>query len=164
LGAHVIPLVRIGRIDGDGSHSGSGCRGDLVAHEREQRRHQNRRPRTPPPQQQRRHEVDRRLAPPGALHHERALLAVDERLDRLELPLVKLRVVPPHERLEHVEGVASGGGCRSWGHPHSMTLTPDRRAGPIRVRANLKWLGESPPQDDGVLHERQLIPPLGYSS
>ena len=72
--------------------------GDLVAHEREQRRDEHGRPGAAPAQQQRRDEVHRRLAPAGALHDERAAALVDERLDRLELPVVELGVVAADER------------------------------------------------------------------
>ena len=41
-------------------------------------------------QEHRRDEVDRRLAPPGALHDEGAAVVVDERLDGLELAVVEL--------------------------------------------------------------------------
>ena len=59
-------------------------------------------------QQQRRDEVHRRLAPPGALHDERAAPAVDERLDGLELPVVELGVGAAHEFAERGEGLACG--------------------------------------------------------
>ncbi len=65
---------------------------DLIAHERQQRRHEHGRPRTLTPQQQRRDEIDRRLAPAGALHHQRAAAPFDERLDRLVLAVVEVGV------------------------------------------------------------------------
>ena len=89
---HVVPLVRVRRVDRHRPHPGPLGGGDLVAHEREQRGHEHGRAGAARAQQQRRDEVHRRLAPPGALHDERAAAAVDERLDRLELPVVELGV------------------------------------------------------------------------
>ena len=51
----------------------------------EQRRHEQRRPAPPAAQQLGRDEVDGALAPPGALHDERAAPLLDQRTDRLEL-------------------------------------------------------------------------------
>ena len=118
LGEHVAPLVRVGGVDLHRPHPRPrGCR-DLVAHEREQRRDEHRRPGAAAAQQQRRDEVDRRLAPPGALHDECPAAVVDERLDRLELPVVEVGVVAPDERAQHLEGLGAGrgGGCHGL-HP-----------------------------------------------
>ena len=43
LREHVVPLVLVGRVDRDRPHTGARRRGDLVAHQREQRRDQDRR-------------------------------------------------------------------------------------------------------------------------
>ena len=115
---HVGPLVRVRRVDRHGAHARPLGGGDLVAHEREQRGHEHGRPGASAAQQQRRDEVHRRLAPPGALHDERAAPAVDERLDGLELPVVEFGVGAAHEFAERGEGrtrvasVTTGAGGR----------------------------------------------------
>ena len=98
----VGPLVGVRGVDRDRSHAGPGSSGHLVAHERQQGRHEHRRPTPTTPEQQRRQEVHGGLAPPGALHHQRTLPVLDQRGDRLELPGVEDRVGPPRERSERL--------------------------------------------------------------
>ena len=87
----VVPLVRVGGVDGHGPHARALGGGHLVAHERDERRDEQRRAGALLPEQRRRDEVDRRLAPPGALHDQRAPPVVDQRADGLELPFVERR-------------------------------------------------------------------------
>ena len=85
----VTPVGRIGRVHRHGAHPGTLGRGDLVAHQRQERTDDDRRPGTLGTAERRRHEVDGRFAPPGALHHERTLPLLDQCQDRLELPIVE---------------------------------------------------------------------------
>src|SRR5690606_6106195 len=99
-------------------------RGDLVAHERDEGRYEERRPGSGVAQQLRRDEVDGRLAPARALHDERAAAGSDERLDRLELAVVEGRVVAPHELSEGDEcGVVQAAG----GHGSTLSAWSDIR-------------------------------------
>lgn len=113
---HVAPLVRVGGVDRDSAHAHALGRGDLVAHEREQRRHQHGGPCAPATQQERRDEVHGRLAPSRALHDERAPTPVDQRLDGLELSFVEVGIVTPDELAQGGERVGTDVGCGSRGH------------------------------------------------
>ena len=95
----------VGRIDGGGPHAGAFGSGHLVAHQRQQRRDDQRGTGAPAPQQQARHEVDRRFAPAGALHHQCPASAGDERLHGLELALVELRRVMAHQGPQQRRGL-----------------------------------------------------------
>ena len=95
-----LPLVDVGGVDRDRADAGTLRRGDLVAHQREQRADDDGRPRARLAQQLGRDEVDRRLAPPGALHDERAAGVDGERLDGGPLVLAQHGVVPADEGLE----------------------------------------------------------------
>ena len=64
------PLVGVGGVHGHGAQPGPPRGVDLVAHQGQQRRDDQRRPGAAGAQQRGREEVDRRLAPPGALHDE----------------------------------------------------------------------------------------------
>ena len=75
----------------------------LVAHERQKRGDENGGPGTVLPKQEGRDEVHRRLAPPGALHHECPPVFIDQRADRLDLPLVKVGIVATDELAQHGE-------------------------------------------------------------
>ena len=77
---------------------------DLVAHQRQQRRDEQRRARALLAEQLGGDEVDRALAPPGALHDERAPALLDERPDRLELVAPEVGVVA-HELAERGAGL-----------------------------------------------------------
>ena len=80
-----VPVVDVGAVDRGGMDAGTLRHVDLVPHEREQRRDQERRPRAAITQQPRRDEVHRTLAPTGALHDEGATTVVDQGLDSLPL-------------------------------------------------------------------------------
>ena len=62
-----VPLVDVGRVDRATHDAGPAGGLHLVAHQGKQRRHDHRGTRAAGPQQRGRDEVDRRLAPPGAL-------------------------------------------------------------------------------------------------
>lgn len=84
-----------------------GGRLDLVAHEGEQRGDDHGGPAALGPQQGRGHEVDRGLAPPRPLDHERAASVGDQRLDRSPLVLAqpgRARVVPDEAGEDRVGG------------------------------------------------------------
>ena len=91
------PLVGVGGVEGHRTDAGALGRGDLVAHEREQRADDDGRTGPLGPPQRRRDEVDGRLAPPGALHDEHPAAPLDELGDRLELPLAEVDVVAAHQ-------------------------------------------------------------------
>ena len=87
-----LPLLDVGGVDRDRADAGALGGGDLVAHQREQRRDDDRRAGALRAEQQRRHEVDRRLAPAGALHDQGAPAVDGQRLDRGPLVVVQHRV------------------------------------------------------------------------
>ena len=62
---------------------------DLISHQRQKRRDNQRRSARPIPQQPRRDEIDEALSPPGPLHDEQALAPVRQRVDGLELAVPK---------------------------------------------------------------------------
>ncbi len=95
-----LPLLDVGRVDGDRADPGALGGRDLVAHQREQRRDDDGRAGPLLAQEQRGDEVDRRLAPPGALHHQRPAAFEDQRLDRAPLVVAQDRVVAPDQRAE----------------------------------------------------------------
>jgi hypothetical protein len=68
LGHDRVPVLQIGRVDRAGVHAGPRRRIDLVAHQREQRRDDDRRAGTARSQQRGCDEVDGRLPPSGPLH------------------------------------------------------------------------------------------------
>ena len=102
-----LPLLDVGGVDGDRADAGPLGGGDLVAHQRQQRRHDDRRAAAPGTQQQRRDEVDRRLAPSGPLHHQRAAPVDDQGLDRGPLVVVERDVVASDERAQMRLGLLS---------------------------------------------------------
>ena len=129
----LLPLLHVGGVDGDRADARALGRGDLVAHQREQRRDDHRRPDCPARRSSSgRDEVDRRLAPPGALHDERPAAVDHQRLDRRPLVVVELRVVVAHERAQVLLGTGAGGGRRE----QVMTRVyqrPRRAARPLRL-------------------------------
>ena len=140
---HLGPLVGVRGVHGHGPQPGPASRVDLVAHERQQRRHDQRGAAAAGPHQCGGDEVDRRLAPAGALHDEDPLTRLDERGDRLELAVAEGR-----DRVAHQPGqqrcsllgerrgdrrADSGGGG---GHRVSPSQPPDTTVAAHRAR----WL------------------------
>ena len=127
-GGHLGPLVGVGGVHRHRAQPGPPGGVDLVAHQRQQRRHDQRRAAAAGPDQGGGHEVDRRLAPAGALDDEHPLAAVDQRRDRLELPVAELRGrvadQPAQQglRLRGEGGRGSGGGR---GHRATPPQAPD---------------------------------------
>ena len=109
LRVHLLPLRHVRGVDGHGLDPCARGRGDLVAHEGQQRRDDHGGPGSARAQQRRRHEVDGRLAPPRALHHERAAPERDERLDGRPLVLAQDGVVAAHERPQRLLGLLAQG-------------------------------------------------------
>ena len=109
-----LPLLGVRGVDGHRPDAGPLGGRDLVAHQRQQRRDDHRRPGALLAQQQGGHEVHRRLAPAGPLHHERAALVDRERRDRRPLVVVQHGIVPadqrPQVRLGALAGVGGGAG------------------------------------------------------
>ena len=104
-----LPLVDVGRVDGHRADAGALGRGDLVAHQREQRADDDRRAGALLAQQLGGHEVDRRLAPPGALHDQRATVVDRERLDGRPLVLAQHGVTLPVPGADEGPQVSLGG-------------------------------------------------------
>ncbi len=109
-----LPLLGVRGVDRHRPDAGPLGGRDLVAHQRQQRRDDHRRPGALLAQQQGGHEVHRRLAPAGPLHHQRATLVDRERRDRRPLVVVQDGVVPADQRAEvrlgALAGVAGSGG------------------------------------------------------
>ena len=93
LGVYLLPVLEVGGVDGARVDAGPRRGVDLVAHQREQRGDDDGRPGPRRAQQRGRDEVDRGLAPAGALHHERAPLLRDEGADRCPLVVPQPRMV-----------------------------------------------------------------------
>ena len=89
LGVDLVPVVGVGRVHGAGLDAGPAGRLDLVAHQRDQRGNDHRRPGPAGPQQGGGGEVDRRLAPPGALHDQGPAPVADQSLDSAPLILAQ---------------------------------------------------------------------------
>jgi hypothetical protein len=89
----LLPLLDVRAVHGDRDGAGPLGSRDLVAHEGQQRADDDGRPCPAGTQQGGGHEVDRRLAPPGALHHQGPAPVGHQRLDRGPL------VVAQHRRL-----------------------------------------------------------------
>ena len=114
--ADLTPLGGVGRAQLLRAHSRPrGC-GDLVAHQGQQRRDQQRRSGTLLSAQRGRDEVHRRLAPPRPLHDEGTLATVDECLDGFPLTLAKLGLGTGRQRAQDVVGTATqvGNGEGRW--------------------------------------------------
>ena len=78
----LVPVGDVARVDGRGMDSGPLGRGHLVAHQRQQWRHDHGWPVPGGSEQFGGDEVDRRLAPPRALHDQCATALHDQRFDR----------------------------------------------------------------------------------
>jgi hypothetical protein len=77
----LVPVRQVGGVDGDRPDARCGRGRDLVAHEREQRRHHQRGAGTLLTQQRGGDPVHRRLAPAGGLHQQDAALVGDQGID-----------------------------------------------------------------------------------
>ena len=85
IGDDLLPIAGVVARDAGRVHAAAFARVDLIAHEAEEGRDQQRRARVPRAQEPGRDEVDRALAPAGALHDEDTVTTCDQRLDGLEL-------------------------------------------------------------------------------
>jgi hypothetical protein len=99
----LLPVVPVLAVDRAGDHAGALGHPDLVAHQHEERRDQDRRPGAGVAEQPRRDEVHGRLAPPGALDEEDRAALGDDGVDRLQLTLVEPSGWPG-DRVQQLEG------------------------------------------------------------
>ena len=93
LRVDLLPVLEVGGVDRARVDARPRRRLDLVPHQRQQRRDDHGRACPGRAQQRGRDEVDRRLAPPGPLHHQRPPLLGDEGADRRPLVLAQPRVL-----------------------------------------------------------------------
>ena len=114
----LVPDLLVVAVDGGGAQAAALGRFDLVAHEAEQGRDEQRRARAAGAQQRGGHEVDRALAPAGALHDEHAPPIGDERGDGLELPVTELGRGIADEPAQGVGGFGGEGPSRSCRRPY----------------------------------------------
>ena len=84
--ADLVPLLAVGAVDRVRAQPKPLRGGDLVAHQRQQRADDQRRPGARLAQQRGRDEVHRRLPPAGALHAQHPRAIDDDVADRLQLP------------------------------------------------------------------------------
>ena len=148
VGQDAVPVVDVGGVDRDRPQPGSLGGGELVAHEGEQRRHDQRRAAAQGADRRGRGPVHRRLPPPGRLHHQHAGLVGDQCLDGPGLVLVRACGVARHRRqhrdemfvgdLREVGALAlrprrSGCFTTGCGHRPNLRATSHRRAGAIRT-------------------------------
>ena len=87
-----IVVVGVGRVDRLGPQPEALGGLQLVAHQGEQRRHDDRRPQSGVAQDPRRQEVHRALAPTGSLHQHDPFASDGERFDRLALSRSERRI------------------------------------------------------------------------
>ena len=146
-GPHLVPVLGVGRVHRHGADAGSLGRRDLVSHQRQERADDDGRPGPFRPAQRGRHEVDRRLAPPGALHDEHPGPVGHEGGDRLELTVAEVGVVAPDEPAQRGAGRLGerrGGGARgvrserevASRHPSGSSWSPHRMPGDRRPTAS----------------------------
>ena len=119
-----LPLVGVVARDPNRAHAAALARLDLVAHEREQRRDEQRRTGAAGSQQSRRDEVDRALAPAGPLDDEDPPALDDERFDGFELVGAELGVGPDEltERRQCFGGEVRHSGQRGRRMRHGRVL------------------------------------------
>jgi hypothetical protein len=130
LRAHLLPVLAVGAVDRVRAQPEPLGGGDLVAHQREQRADDQRRPGAGFAQQRGGDEVDRGLAPPRALDAEHARAVADEVADRLELVGAEVRRGVACEGAEALEGGGVDRG-RGGGHDsHPRSPHGQRRARP----------------------------------
>jgi hypothetical protein len=127
------PLVQVGGVDGGGADADGLGLGDLVAHQRQQRRHQQGWARPAVAQQPGGQEVDRRLPPAGALDHHHPAAVDDQGLDGGQLVVPqrrpragqggqqRLRAVGKRGARPTPQGVLGGQHGR-----HGLSCDPDR--------------------------------------
>ena len=113
-GADVVPLLAVGAVDGVRAQSQPARRGDLVAHQGQQRADDQGRARAGLPQERGGDEVHRGLSPPCALHAQHPRPIDHDILDRLELPRPELRVIVGGQRAQPLER-GRGEGSRDGG-------------------------------------------------
>ena len=127
LGDDLVPDLLVVAVDGRGAQAAALGRLDLVAHEAEQGRDEQRRAGAPGPEQRGGDEVDGALAPAGALHDEHAATVGDEGGDGFELPVPELGGGIADEL---AQGIGCFGGEVGLGHGHR----PYRAAGTVTFR------------------------------
>ena len=149
-----LPLVDVGGVDRHRPDAGTLGRGDLVAHQREQRADDHRRPGAGLAQQLGGHEVDGRLAPPGALHDQRAPVVDGQRLDGRPLVLAESRVVAPDQRTQvPLRGLPGGEAYvvgRASGSAHAPLSTNRHRRLHRRIHRRRSTTGPRPGRVDRV--------------
>ena len=131
-----IPVGDVGRVDRRSAQPALGCRGHLVAHQREQRRHDQRRPLACRTQCRGRAPIDGGLAPAGGLHDEHPRLLLDQRCHRGGLVVARARVRPRH-RGEDLAQVGVGDSHRRDHQAFaSVPVRGDCRARPVKAWAS----------------------------
>ena len=135
-----LPLLDVRGVDGDRADPGALGGGDLVAHQGQQWRDDHGRPGALLAEEEGRDEVDGRLAPARALHHQRATPVDGQRLDRGPLVVVERRVGLPvaraDQRAQVLLGLEPDVGA-GLGHPACLpapTPTPESRGARVAVR------------------------------
>ena len=125
VGQHRVPLVDVGRVDGGRPQPRPLGRGDLIAHQGQQRRDHQGRTAAVGAQGGGRRPVDRRLAPAGGLHDQHPAPVVDQLGHRPQLVLARSRLRAGHRGDGPAEGVLAGEGegacrlpCRHSALPH----------------------------------------------
>ena len=134
--ADLLPRVAVGRVDRVRADPEPLGRGDLVAHQRQQRRDDQRRAGALLAQQRGGEEVDGRLAPARALHAQHAPAVVDEVAHRLELVRAEARV-RPGERAQQLGGALLDRHRRTVGRaPEISPRRASRLTSQLRQRAH----------------------------
>ena len=154
--ADVGPVLRVGGVHRHGADPRALRGGDLVAHEGQQGRHDHRGSGPGCAQQGGGDDVDRGLAPSGALDDEHPPALRDERLDRLELPGPEVRLAPD----EAMQGLGRLGGDDGGGGGHAPTVCaaadaadwPNHRPsiGPVRGANDSYGRGMPQPTTSGM--------------
>ena len=136
-----LPVLDVRRVDRDRADAGPLGGRDLVAHQGQQRRDDHRRPGALRAQQERRHEVDRRLAPAGALDDQCPSPVDGQRLDRGPLVVAEPCVVLPDQSAQVRLGVlADVGGRRT----HACMSSSRRRPVPMPVHRSRAHVSTEP--------------------
>ena len=123
----VVPLGRVARVDRRGVEAQPAGHRDLVAHEREERADDERRPVALVAADPRRDPVDEALAPARALDDERPLPVADHGLDRLALAFAEVRVGTEHRSEVVVERRGGGLHARQACHARMSKAALSRR-------------------------------------